>query len=188
MHNNPKNLYFIENGRKENDSLKEVMSNAPTIDKLSELVFFDVDFPDQDKMLQKLDFLINAWGRELVHKGYMEQTPISDSEWISFLDMDIYWGDLKDQWDHYIVGCLIFFVMLRSDIRRDFLLQPDYIRSRRMSRWLEKLRRYMNPLLRNTVTEFCMCYSMIMEKKPIRVRFNEFNKASTLSKIGLFTG
>ena len=124
-------------------------------------------------MLRKLDFLINAWGRELAKKGYLEQIPISDSEWIQFLDREIYWGDLKDQWDHYIVGCLIFFVMLRSDIRRDFLLQPDYIRGQRLSRRLFKLGHYMNPLLRNTVTEFCLCYSMIMERKPIKVRYME---------------
>jgi len=149
------------------------MSDPSATGKLSELTFTEDDFLDQDDMLKKLDFLINAWGRELVRRGYMEQVPISDSEWTQFLDMDIYWGDLKDQWDHYTVGCLIFFVMLRSDIRRDFLLQPDYIRGQRLSRCLDKLRHYMNPLLRNLVTDFCLCYSMILEKKSITVRYME---------------
>lgn len=149
------------------------MASSRTRVKLRELVFHGADFLDQEEMIGKLDYLIIAWGCELAHKGYVKQIPLSEREWMRFLDMDIYWGDLKDQWDHYIVGCLIFFVMLRSDIQRDFLLQPDHIRARRLSRWLEKLRHYMNPLLRNTVTEFCMRYSMIMEKTPIRVRYNE---------------
>jgi len=149
------------------------MASSRTDGKLRELVFQDADFLDQEEMIGKLDFLINAWGCELAQRGYLKQFPLSDGEWMKFLNMDIYWGDLEDQWDHYVVGCLIFFVMLRSDIRRDFLLQPDYIRGQRLNRWLEKLRHYMNPLLRKTVTEFCMCYSMIMKKTPIRVRYND---------------
>ncbi len=145
--------------------------------KIREIVFDNGDFFDQGKMINKLDLLIHAWGKELVQKGYADQIPLSDDEWFRFLDMEIYWGDLNDQWDHYIVGCLIFFVMLRADIKRDFLLQPDYIRGQRLSRWLGKLRHYMNPLLKDIVTEFCLCYSMILERKPIKVRYNEFTNA-----------
>ncbi len=47
--------------------------------------------------------------------------------------MDIYWGDLNNQWEHYLVACLIFFVLLREDIKRDFLLTTDYIRAQRLS-------------------------------------------------------
>ncbi len=141
--------------------------------KIREIVFDNDDFFDQEKMIKKLDRLIHAWRQELVQKEHMDQSSLSDDEWFQFLDKDIYWGDLRDQWEHYVVGCLIFFVQLRADIRRDFLLQPDYIRGQRLSRWLGKLRHYMNPLLRNLVTEFCLCYSMILEKKPIKVRYSE---------------
>ena len=141
--------------------------------KIREIVFDNDDFFDQEKMIKKLDRLIHAWGQELVQKEHMDQSSLSDDEWFQFLDMDIYWGDLRDQWEHYVVGCLIFFVQLRADIRRDFLLQPDYIRGQRLSRWLGKLRHYMNPLLKDIVTEFCLCYSMILEKKPIKVRYSE---------------
>ena len=140
-----------------------------------EIVFDNDDFFDQEKMIKKLDQLIHAWGQELVQKQYIDQIPDSDDEWFQFLDMDIYWGDLKDKWEHYVVGCLIFFVLLRADIRRDFLIQPDYIRGQRLSRRLDKLRHYMNPLLRDVVTKFCLCYSMILERKPIKVRYNEIN-------------
>jgi hypothetical protein len=149
------------------------MPADPSTIKIREIVFSNDDFFDKERVIQKIDGLIHAWGQELVQKGYIEKMPLSDDEWLTFLDMDIYWGDLKDQWEHYIVGCLIFFVPLRSDIKRDFLLQPDYIRGQRLSRWLGKLQHYMNPLLKNVVTEFCLCYSMILEKKPIKVRYSE---------------
>lgn len=148
-------------------------SEFQSVGKIREIVFDNDDFFDQGRMIKNLDRLVYAWGKELVQKKYIDQVPFSDDEWFQFLDMDIYWGDLKDQWEYYIVGCLIFFVQLRADIRRDFLLQPDYIRGQRLSRWLGKLRHYMNPLLRSLVTEFCLCYSMILEKKPIRVRYSE---------------
>jgi len=141
--------------------------------KIREIVFDIDDFFDKERIMQKSDRLIHAWGQELVIKGYANQIPISDDEWLKFLDMDIYWGDLQDEWEHYIVGCLIFFVMLRADIKRDFLLQPDYIRGQRLSRWLGKLSHYMNPLLRGVITKFCLCYSMISDKEPIKVRYGE---------------
>jgi len=146
--------------------------DPPTI-KIREIVFDTDDFFDKERIIQKFDGLIHVWGQELVQKGYADQMPASDDEWLKFLDMDIYWGDLKDQWEHYIVGCLIFFVMLRADIKRDFLLQPDYIRGQRLSRWLGKLPHYMNPLLRDVITKFCLCYSMILDKEPIKVRYSE---------------
>jgi len=140
-------------------------------------IVFDKDvFFDQEKMIKKLDQLIHAWGQELVQKKYIDEIPDSDDAWLRFLDMDIYWGDLKDQWEHYVVGCLIFFVMLRADIKRDFLLQPDYIRGQRLRRWLGRLRHYELPLLRDVVTKFCLCYSMILDKEPIKVRYNEINR------------
>jgi hypothetical protein len=122
-----------------------------------------------------LDQLIRAWGQELIQGRYIDEIPHSDDAWLRFLEMDIYWGDLKNQWEHYVVGCLLFFVMLRADIKRDFLLQPDYIRGQRLSRWLSRLRHYMTPLLKDVVTKFCLCYSMILERKPIKVRYNELN-------------
>lgn len=139
------------------------------------IVFDPDDFFDQEKMIQKLDHLIHAWGQELIHHQHLDEIPESDEAWLKVLDRDIYWGDLNSQWEYYIVSCLIFFVLLRADIQRDFLLQPDVIRGQRLSRWLEKLRRYQTPLSRDVVTRFCMCYSMIMEKKAIKVRYNAVN-------------
>jgi hypothetical protein len=142
---------------------------------IRQIVFDEDSFFDQEKMIKKLDKLIHAWGRELVQKKYIDEIPDSDDAWLRFLDMDIYWGDLKDEWERYVVGSLIFFVLLRSDIKRDFLLQPDYIRGQRLSRWLGRLRHYMTPLLRAVVTKFCLCYSMILDKEFIKVRYNGIN-------------
>ena len=140
---------------------------------IREIVFDQDDFFNQEKMIQKLDRVIHAWGQELVQNQYIDHIPGSDEAWLKVLDMDIYWGDLKNQWEHYIVSCLIFFVLLRADIKRDFLLQPDYIRGQRLSRWLGRLRRYQTPLSKDVVTKFCLCYSMILERKPIKLRYNE---------------
>lgn len=140
---------------------------------IREVVFDPDDFFDQEKMIHKLDQLIQAWGQELIHHQHIDQIPESDEAWLKVLDMDIYWGDLKNQWEHYIVACLIFFVLLRADIKRDFLLQPDYIRGQRLSRWLGRLRHYQTTLSKDIVTKFCLCYSMILEKKPIKVRYNQ---------------
>jgi hypothetical protein len=141
------------------------------------VVFDPDDFFNQEIMIQKLDRLIEAWGRELIHNEHIDDMPETGDAWLSVLDRDIYWGDLNTQWEHYVVACLIFFVSLRADIERDFLLQPDHIRGQRLNRWLEKLRRYQMPLSRDVVTKFCMCYSMIMEKKTIKVRYNEIKEA-----------
>jgi hypothetical protein len=137
------------------------------------IVFDPDDFLDQKKMILKLDHLIQAWGRELIRNQHIDDIPETDEAWMKVLDRDIYWGDLNSQWEHYVVACLIFFVLLRADIKRDFLLQPDAVRGQRLSHWLEKLRHYQTPLSKDIVTRFCMCYSMIMEKKPIKVRYNE---------------
>jgi hypothetical protein len=151
-------------------------SNDAAQVRLSEIIFNTDDFFDKEMMIQKLDRLIFAWGKELVHKQYIDKIPDSDDAWCRFLDREIYWKDLKDQWEHYIVGCLNFFVMLRADIRRDFLLQPDNIRGQRLGRWLWRLRPYMTPLSRDVVTKFCLCYSMILERPPIKVRYNEIRQ------------
>jgi sarcosine oxidase delta subunit len=147
--------------------------------RLSEIVFDTDDFFDKEKMIEKLDRLILAWGKELVLKKYIDKVPESDDAWLRFLDREIYWKDLKDQWEHYIVGCLNFFVMLRADIKRDFLLEPDNIRGQRLSRWLWRLRPYLTPLSRDVVTKFCLCYSMILERPPIKVRYNEISQRNT---------
>jgi hypothetical protein len=146
---------------------------ASTPFRLSVVIFSDDDLFDQKRMIEKLDRLILAWGQELVYKNYLDQIPDSDDAWLSFLSMDMYWGDLKDSWDHYVVGCLIFFVLLRADIKISFLLQPDYMRGQRLGKWLGRLKQYMTPLLKDVVTKFCLSYSMIMERKPIKVRYNE---------------
>lgn len=140
---------------------------------IRQVVFEPDDFLDQKTMVHKLDHLIDAWGRELIHHRLIDAMPDSDEAWLTFLDRDIYWGDLNTQWEHYIVACLIFFVLLRADIKRDFLLQPDYIRGQRLSRWLGRLRHYQTPLSKDIVTKFCLCYSMILERKPIKVRYKE---------------
>ncbi len=144
--------------------------------KVREIVFDQEDFFDQEKMIAKLDRLIYAWGQELFKNQYIDHIPDSDEAWLKVLEMDVYWGDLKTQWEHYIVSCLIFFVLLRADIKRGFLLQPDYIRGQRLSRWLGRLKHYQTPLSKDIVTKFCLCYSMILERKPIKVRYNEINR------------
>ncbi len=140
---------------------------------IREVVFDPDDFFDQEKMIHKLDQLILAWGQELIHYQHIDHIPESDEAWLSVLGRDIFWGDLNSQWEHYVVACLIFFVLMRADIKRDFLLQPDNIRGQRLSRWLERLRHYQTPLSKDIVTKFCLCYSMILERKPIKVRYNE---------------
>jgi hypothetical protein len=139
------------------------------------IVFNPDDFFDQDKMIQKLDHLIHAWGRELIHLQHLDEIPESDEAWLKLLSRDIHWSDLNSQWEQYLVACLIFFVALRADIKRDFLLQPDTIRGQRLSRWLERLRRYQTPLSKDIITKFCMCYCMILERKAIKVRYNNIN-------------
>ncbi|MGD8836128.1 MAG: hypothetical protein PVJ19_14385 [Desulfobacteraceae bacterium] len=146
-------------------------SQEPSQMGIRTTVFDPDDFFDQEKMVQKLDHLIQAWGRELIHHQHIDEIPQSDEAWLTLLSRDIYWGDLNSQWEHYVVASLIFFVSLRADIKRDFLLQPDPIRGQRLSRWLEKLRHYQTPLSKDVVTKFCMCYSMVMENKPIKVRY-----------------
>lgn len=143
---------------------------------LRELCFEEKDLFDQQIMIQHLDLLIQAWGLELMHKKYIDAVPNNEKDWLDVLERDIYWKDLRDQWDHYLVGCLIFFILLRSDIKRDFLLQPDYIRGQRLSRWLWRLKHYLTPLSREIVTQFCLCYSMILERKPIKVRYMDFSR------------
>lgn len=149
-------------------------SEEPSHMDIRTTVFEPDDFFNQEKMIQKLDHLIQAWGRELMHNKHLDEIPESDESWLKVLGRDIYWGDLTSQWEHYVVACLIFFVSLRADIQRDFLLQPDPIRGQRLNRWLEKLRHYQTPLSKDIVTKFCLCYSMVMEKKAIKVRYNDF--------------
>jgi len=141
---------------------------------IREIVFDQDDFFDQEKMINKLDHLIQAWAQDLIHNQHIDDIPDSDETWFSVLGRDIYWGDLNNQWEHYVVGCLIFFVSLRADIKRDFLVQPDNIRGQRLSRWLERLRHYQTPLSKDIVTKFCLCYSMRLERKPIKVRYSEY--------------
>ena len=141
---------------------------------IRELRFEPVDYFDQQKMLTKLDRLIQAWGEDLLRSRHIEQLPDSELAWLDALERDIHWEDLKDQWDFYLVSCLIFFVLMREDIRRGFLLQPYNVQGQRLERWLGRLRRYMTPLTRDVVTQFCICYSLSQERKPIRVRYKEF--------------
>jgi hypothetical protein len=136
------------------------------------MVFDPDDLFNREEMIRKLDHLIHAWGRELIHNRHLDHLPETDEAWLSVLNRDIYWSDLNTQWELYVVACLIFFVSLRADIKRDFLLQPDPIRGQRLNHWLERLRHYQTALSRDIVTKFCLCYSMVMEKKPIKVRYN----------------
>lgn len=151
-------------------------SHISSTPQIGQLIFEEDDLFDQKRMVDKLDFLIQAWGHELLQKGYLTQMPATDDDWVKFLDMEVYWGDLKDPWDHYLVGCLIFVVPLRADIKRDFLLQPDNIRGQKLAWRLHKLRHYINPLLKKLITAFCLCYSTVSERNPITVRFTEISQ------------
>jgi hypothetical protein len=143
---------------------------------IRELRFESDEFFDQKTMIDKLDQLIQAWGKELLRNQYIDEIPDSEYAWLEVLERDIHWKDLKDQWDFYLVSSLIFFVLMREDIKRDFLLQPYNVQGQRLERWLRRQRRYMTPLSREVVTRFCLCYSLSGERKPIRVRYKEFKE------------
>ena len=143
---------------------------------IREVRFESDDFFDQERMTKKLDHLIQAWGGELLRNGHIDAIPGSEYAWLEALERDIYLKDLKDQWDLYLVSCLIFFVLMREDIKRDFLLQPYNVVGQRLERWLQRQHRYVTPLSRDVITQFCLCYSLSAERKPIRVRYKEFKE------------
>ena len=151
-------------------------SENQSLEFIRELRFESDDFFDQKIMIDKLDQLIQAWGKELLRNQYIDEIPDSEYAWLEVLERDIHWKDLKDQWDFYLVSSLIFFVLMREDIKRDFLLQPYNVQGQRLERWLRRQRRYMTPLSREVVTRFCLCYSLSGERKPIRVRYKEFKE------------
>jgi len=132
------------------------------------------DFFDQKRMIEKLDQLIQAWGKELLRNHFIDEIPNSENAWLEVLERDIHWEDLRDQWDFYLISCLIFFVLMREDIKRDFLIQPYNVLGQRLERWLHRQHRYITPLSRDVITQFCLCYSLSGERKPIRVRYKEF--------------
>lgn len=148
-----------------------MISETSSLEMIRELRFKSDDFFNQSIMIHKLDQLIQAWGNELLRGHYIEVIPNSENIWLEVLERDIYWKDLRTQWDVYLVGCLIFFVLMREDIKRDFLLQPYNVQGQRLERWLLRLKRHMTPLTRDVVTQFCLCYSLSQERKPIRVRY-----------------
>lgn len=141
---------------------------------IRELRFESDDFFDQKRMIEKLDQLIQAWGNELLRNHYIDEIPDSEHAWLEVLEHDVYWKDLRNQWDYYLVSCLMFFVLMREDIKRDFLLQPYNVLGQRLERWLNRQHRYITPLSRDVITQFCLCYSLSGERKPIRVRYKEF--------------
>lgn len=149
--------------------------NQP-LEFIREVRFESGDFFDQNKMVAKLDQLIQAWGGELLRNGYIDAIPASEYAWLEALERGIYLKDLKDQWHIYLVSCLIFFVLMREDIKRDFLLQPYNVVGQRLERWLHRQHRYVTPLSRDVITQFCLCYSLSGERKPIRVRYKEFKE------------
>jgi len=151
-------------------------SENQSLEFIRELRFESDDLFDQKIMIDKLDHLIQAWGKELLRNQYIDEIPDSEYAWLEVLERDIHWKDLKDQWDFYLVSSLIFFVLMREDIKRDFLLQPYNVQGQRLERWLRRQRRYMTPLSREVVTRFCLCYSLSGERKPIRVRYKEFKE------------
>jgi hypothetical protein len=151
-------------------------SDNQSLELIRELRFESNDFFNQQIMLDKLDRLIQAWGQELLRSQYIDEIPDSENSWLSVLERDIHWTDLKDPWDAYLVSSLIFFVLMREDIKRDFLLQPYNVQGQRLERWLWRLKRYLTPLSRDVVTQFCICYSLSQERKPIRVRYKEFRE------------
>lgn len=149
--------------------------NMP-IEMIREVRFESDDFFDQKIMIEKLDQLIQAWAGDLLRNGYIDAIPGSEHAWLEALEHDIHLNDLKNQWDHYLVSCLIFFVLLRGDIKRDFLVQPYNVLGQRLERWLRRQHRYVTPLSRDVITQFCLCYSLSAERKPIRVRYKEFKE------------
>jgi hypothetical protein len=151
-------------------------SEKQPLEFIREVRFESGDFFDQNKMVAKLDQLIQAWGGELLRNGHIDAIPASEYAWLEALERGIYLNDLKDQWEIYLVSCLIFFVSMREDIKRDFLLQPYNVVGQRLERWLHRQHRYVTPLSRDVITQFCLCYSLSGERKPIRVRYKEFKE------------
>jgi len=149
--------------------------NKP-IEMIREVRFESSDFFDQKIMIAKLDQLIQAWGGELLRNGQIDAIPGSEHAWLEVLEREIHSKDLQNQWDLYLVSCLIFFVLLREDIKRDLLVQPYNVLGQRLERWLRRQHRYVTPLSRDVITQFCLCYSLSGERKPIRVRYKEFKE------------
>jgi len=149
--------------------------NKP-IEMIREVRFESSDFFDQKIMIAKLDQLIQAWGGELLRNGQIDAIPGSEHAWLGVLEREIHSKDLQNQWDLYLVSCLIFFVLLREDIKRDLLVQPYNVLGQRLERWLRRQHRYVTPLSRDVITQFCLCYSLSGERKPIRVRYKEFKE------------
>lgn len=149
--------------------------NKP-LEMIREVRFENDDFFDQKIMIAKLDQLIQAWGGELLRNGHIDAIPGTEHAWFEALEHEIHIKDLIDQWDLYLVSCLIFFVLLREDIKRDFLVQPYNVLGQRLERWLRRQHRYATPLSRDVITQFCLCYSLSGERKPIRVRYKEFKE------------
>lgn len=141
---------------------------------IREICFESDAFFNQNVMVEKLDQLIRAWGEDLLRNRHIEKIPDSEYAWLEVLERDIEWKAIENQWDCYLVGCLVFFVLMREDIRRDFLIQPYNVQGHRLERWLRRLKRFMTPLARVVVSQFCLCYSLCGERKPIRVRYKEF--------------
>ena len=149
--------------------------NRP-LEIIREVRFENDDFFDQKIMIEKLDQLVQAWAGDLLRNGYIDAIPGSEHAWLEVLGHGIYSKDLSDDWDRYLVSCLIFFVLMREDIKRDFLLQPYNVLGQRLERWLHRQHRYATPLSREVITQFCLCYSLSGERKPIRVRYKEFRQ------------
>ena len=70
---------------------------------IREIVFDQDDFFDQDKMIAKLDHLIQAWGQELIHNQHIDDIPDSDEAWLSVLGRDIYWGVNIDPFEKRLI-------------------------------------------------------------------------------------
>lgn len=151
-------------------------SENQSLEFIRETRFESDEFFNQKTMIDKLDQLIQAWGKELLRNHYIDKIPDAEHAWLDVLERDIHWKDLENQWEFYLVGCLIFFVMMREDIKRDFLLQPYNVQSQRLERWLRRMSRYTTPLSKEVVTQFCLCYSLSQERKSIRVRYKEFKE------------
>lgn len=143
--------------------------------KMREMVFQENDYFNEEKMVHKLDFLIQALAAELHHKKYIDQIPNTEEGWSKLFETQFGLNEIrKEDWEAYVAGGLKFFLELKRSIKQsEFLKQNDIYRSYRFLHWKSGLRPYWNPLLERLLLEFYKTYCMILEIKQIRVKYME---------------
>ena len=132
--------------------------------KVREIIFYENDYFDEAKMINKLDNLIEAFATELHQKTLIEQIPDTEEGWTQLFKKEFGLNDIKEGWEAYAAGSLKFFLELKQSIlHSDFLKENDIYRSYRFLNWKAGLKAYWNPLLEKLMMEFYKTYCMILD-------------------------